>query len=75
MPNTVATSLPTITIPGIGVPVYIHLELNQTVFQILGSLTQVIIQGHGVKAEHGQRHGNVHGGNFISPLFYATDPL
>lgn len=75
MPNTVAISLSTIMIPGIGVPVYIHLVLNQTVVQILGSLTEVVIQGHGVKAEHGQRHGNVHRCNFVSPLFYTTDPL
>lgn len=43
MPNIVAVSLSTITVPGIGVPVYVHLELNQTVFKILGSLTEVVI--------------------------------
>lgn len=31
------------TVPGIRVPVYVHLEVNQTVFQVLSSLTEIII--------------------------------
>lgn len=43
MPNIIAIYLHIITVPGISVPVYIHLELNQTIFKILGSLTEIII--------------------------------
>ena len=43
VPIIIAISLHVTIIPGVGVPVYIHLELNQTVFKILGSLTEIVI--------------------------------
>lgn len=61
--------------PSVQLPVLLHLEDDDLVPQLLGSVAQVLVQLAGAQAEHGERHGDADGGDLLPQVVDALDSL